>query len=583
MYTDGGPFVNMNRITVNQSMRWALASWVLCAYLVAVVAKDSKGNTFGDLDEDEKQRICYNFTTGNIERKEFYSPLYNQSGTYPNNTECVKVISAPPNHMVRLEFRDKFHMEESPSCEFDYLEILNGGHVYSPLEAKVCGREFPKPITSEGRELFLRFISDASIEYVGFKAVYSYAAAPKSNEPPPEDCQFTRNGTHGKLGFADIKNSQIQHTKQTGIAIDCTWTVRVPENWKIYLTFLEYKLGQPNQCGQNFVDIISQGGKKERLRHFCGTIAEPTPTTTNEVQIRYFAHATALTGVKLSILFTAYREAPDTNECDPKTEFSCDDGWCIDQALMCDGDFNCKYRYDEDVARCIKSGPVTSVLTSEHMIIILVVFSALVMGMCASITITCYNKIQERRDREREYKMRRSKEVSMEIGLAPPAAPSSELEAALAAEIRLRKQHQQGQQMLDDEDNGRFLPEVDLQAFRKHPNGVLIMTGSGPVCTDGDHQSMGDRQSVKSVPLCPQHGIYRDNALNRDSLTPPIPPPPPPPLQAYYRMRDPPSSDMSGRWSPLDDSTHASSPQGPSAQSGETGRPDLVARTPAYP
>lgn len=118
----------------------------------------------------------------------------------------------------------------------------------------------------------------------------------------------------------------------------------------------------------------------------------------------------------------------------------------------------------------------------------------------------------------------------MEIGLAPPAAPSSELEAALAAEIRLRKQHQ-GQ--LVDDDDGRYLPDVDLQAFRKHPNGVLIMAGSGPVCTEGDRQSLGDRQSVKSVPLCPQHGhgVYRDNAHNRDSLTPPIPPPPPPPLQ----------------------------------------------------
>lgn len=142
--------------------------------------------------------------------------------------------------------------------------------------------------------------------------------------------------------------------------------------------------------------------------------------------------------------------------------------------------------------------------------------------------------------------------VSMEIGLAPPAAPSSELEAALAAEIRLRKQHQSGQlagqlapvggQLVDDVEDGRYLPDVDLQAFRKHPNGVLIMAGSGPVCgggaggggTDGDRQSLGDRQSVKSVPLCPQHGhatTYRDNALNRDSLTPPIPPPPPPPLQ----------------------------------------------------
>lgn len=83
--------------------------------------------------------------------------------------------------MVRLEFRDQFHLEESPSCEFDKLEVHNGGHGYSPLAGTFCGREFPKPIQSEGRELYLKFTSDASIEYVGFKAVYSFIPAPSKS------------------------------------------------------------------------------------------------------------------------------------------------------------------------------------------------------------------------------------------------------------------------------------------------------------------------------------------------------------------------------------------------------------------
>ena len=57
-------------------------------------AKDQKGMKFGDMDEEEKTRICYNFTVGDPERREFYSPLFNSSGgTYPNNTECIKRIS----------------------------------------------------------------------------------------------------------------------------------------------------------------------------------------------------------------------------------------------------------------------------------------------------------------------------------------------------------------------------------------------------------------------------------------------------------------------------------------------------------
>lgn len=56
-------------------------------------------------------------------------------------------------------------------------------------------------------------------------------------------------------------------------------------------------------------------------------------------------------------------------------------------------------------------------LNSQHMVIILIVFCALVFGMCASITISCWSKIEERRQRKREYKLRRSRETSMEAGL----------------------------------------------------------------------------------------------------------------------------------------------------------------------
>ena len=54
-----------------------------------------------------------------------------------------------------------------------------------------------------------------------------------------------------------------------------------------------------------------------RLNHFCGTIAEPTTSVTNEVQIRFFAQGILLRQSKLpklEVLYTAFREVNDPSE-----------------------------------------------------------------------------------------------------------------------------------------------------------------------------------------------------------------------------------------------------------------------------
>ena len=65
-------------------------------------------------------------------------------------------------------------MEESASCEYDKLEIRNGKFGYSDLLATLCGHDFPNEISSSDRFLWLRFKSDESIEYSGFKIYYQF-------------------------------------------------------------------------------------------------------------------------------------------------------------------------------------------------------------------------------------------------------------------------------------------------------------------------------------------------------------------------------------------------------------------------
>lgn len=324
-----------------------------------------------------------------------------------------------------------------------------------------------------------------------------------------------------------------------------------------------------------------------------------------------------------------------TEKCNPKTEFDCDDGTCIDLSLKCNGDFNCKYRYDEDAATtCLKGSlrykswrhnPMRSgwgearwswvvhdyrgssawiswrmneflptlssfslsssliflchypsandltideltigiveskggkgvlILTSDHMIIILIVFFALVIGMCASIIVSCWGKIQERRQREIEYKLRRSHETSVEQGLDRTMTVTS-LDKSMGVEFAPLPNVHRNQKMMEsvvmrdslqgeeDDDNECYVPDVELEDFRKGP--------PGPSGLEDDSYSPPSPPPPQIIsincPLYHQHQqqqqhhhqmqLQRQDSLRSGSESP-IPPPPPPPALSHLRGR----------------------------------------------
>lgn len=91
---------------------------------------------------------------------------------------CISLLtlsfSAPFGYQIKIEFRDQFHLEDATNCEYDFLEVRDGAFGYSTSIDKLCGPDFPRDIVSSDRFLFLRFVSDDSIQYSGFRAVYSF-------------------------------------------------------------------------------------------------------------------------------------------------------------------------------------------------------------------------------------------------------------------------------------------------------------------------------------------------------------------------------------------------------------------------
>ncbi|CAG2117100.1 unnamed protein product, partial [Medioppia subpectinata] len=172
---------------------------------------------------------------------------------------------------------------------------------YSNPIAKLCGHEFPRDISSSDRYLFLRFVSDESIEYSGFRAVYSFKKLPK--------CRFNKTGVSGLIHHKEIPAELQNYSIAQEISLDCMWNITVLPGYKMYLNFNEYRLNNPNNCEANYIEVFHDKlSTSEREIQFCGTQAESVRSKTNVMHIRFFAKHDALQNVNFEITYTAFRE-----------------------------------------------------------------------------------------------------------------------------------------------------------------------------------------------------------------------------------------------------------------------------------
>uniref|UniRef100_A0A0X3PBT1 Neuropilin and tolloid-like protein 1 n=1 Tax=Schistocephalus solidus TaxID=70667 RepID=A0A0X3PBT1_SCHSO len=110
--------------------------------------------------------------------REYVLQTPNYPNPYPNNLECIKLISAPSaDQRIFLRINHPFALEPDSLCAMDFLEVRDGAFGFSPLIGRFCSRlKLPedKEIVSTGQHLWLRFRSDGTLPHTGFKAVYYF-------------------------------------------------------------------------------------------------------------------------------------------------------------------------------------------------------------------------------------------------------------------------------------------------------------------------------------------------------------------------------------------------------------------------
>ncbi|XP_077274404.1 neuropilin and tolloid-like isoform X1 [Temnothorax americanus] len=335
---------------------------------------------------------CEKFEVGDPAKREFYSPNY--PADYPNNVNCVRVLEADKGMLLKLDFRDEFKLEDSPDCGFDYLEVRDGQYGYSNLLGKFCGTNFPPEITSKTRYLWLQFHSDENIEGKGFKAVWNTIPRPTYPGvlPEPEPCIFNVTGTQVIIHSNNVEDRKAQAEKE-GFPLDCMWIIQVKVGWKIQLVLDPFSLQLPNECEANFVEIFEdQTDIPSRKNQFCGSIADTVVVSTNIAHLRFYAEPKAINS-SFEAVMTAVREkntASGEKVC-KEDEYDCEDTTCIAAELECNDKINCRFKWDEDETKCNKKN--LRLIDSQHIVIILVVFSLIMFGMSFAFVFNCVRKL----------------------------------------------------------------------------------------------------------------------------------------------------------------------------------------------
>uniref|UniRef100_A0A8C5LAI1 Procollagen C-endopeptidase enhancer protein n=1 Tax=Jaculus jaculus TaxID=51337 RepID=A0A8C5LAI1_JACJA len=115
----------------------------------------------------------HQFCGGRLEKAQgtLTTPNWPESD-YPPGISCSWHIIAPPNQVIALTF-GKFDVEPDTYCRYDSVSVFDGAvNDDSKRLGKFCGDKAPGPISSEGNELLVQFVSDLSVTADGFSATY---------------------------------------------------------------------------------------------------------------------------------------------------------------------------------------------------------------------------------------------------------------------------------------------------------------------------------------------------------------------------------------------------------------------------
>ncbi|XP_032664732.1 tolloid-like protein 2 isoform X2 [Odontomachus brunneus] len=268
------------------------------------------------------------------------SPNYPEE--YQSSKECVWKLSVPRDYQVALKFQS-FEIENHDNCVYDYVEVRDGHNEDSALIGVYCGYKIPPDIKSTGNQLFVKFVSDSSVQKAGFSATFmkEFDECKLTDHGCEHDCINTLGGyecsckvgfelhSDGKHcedacgGFFDDNNGTItspSFPESYPGNKNCVWEIIAPPQYRITLNFTHFDLEGNNmyqeECEYDSVEVVSKLGDDVYRKHgiFCGARSPPLITSEgNFMRITFTSDNSVQKSGFAAVFFTDMDECANNN------------------------------------------------------------------------------------------------------------------------------------------------------------------------------------------------------------------------------------------------------------------------------
>ncbi|XP_060075561.1 cubilin-like [Ylistrum balloti] len=176
------------------------------------------------------------FLTDGVTSGYFTSPNY--PAVYPHNVDCVWVITAPASRSIQIDFIDSFNIQDHNQCQYNYVEVRDGGTINSPVLAHLCGNTLPSTVMSTANVMFVRFRTHLGVAQSGFKAMYKIG-----------DCGGRVYGMSGSITSPNYPTNYPSNSH-------CVWDIEAPTGHYITFTITNFNLEYSYNCDTDDVDFL---------------------------------------------------------------------------------------------------------------------------------------------------------------------------------------------------------------------------------------------------------------------------------------------------------------------------------------